>query len=169
LALKTFTAGEVLTASDTNVYLKNTIFARKTATESVTSSTTFQDDDHLSVSVAASSVYEMTAFLKYDGDTAGDLKFQWVGPSGATLSFWTETLQVTASSTADDAHAISAISTAVSAGARGAGTNCAATMAGLLVVSTTAGTFKLQWSQDTSSATATRLFADSYVCLRRVD
>ena len=39
---------------------------------------------------------------------------------------------------------------------------------GLLVVAGTAGTFKLQWAQNTSNATATRVFGDSFLRLTPV-
>src|SRR5688500_16268650 len=85
MALKTFVAGEVLTADDVNVYLKNTLFARKTADESVTSSTTLQDDNHLSVAVAANSLYELTACLQYEAHADGDFKWVFEGPAGTSF------------------------------------------------------------------------------------
>jgi hypothetical protein len=39
---------------------------------------------------------------------------------------------------------------------------------GILIVASTAGTFQLQWAQNTSNASATRIFSNSYLCLRRV-
>jgi hypothetical protein len=168
VALKTFVTGEVLTASDTNVYLKNTLYAEKTATETVTSSTAFQDDDHMTVSVAANSVYELTFQFIYDGATGGDLKYQFVGPAGATASLSVNRLQTAAASSVDDAIDTMGISTAQVVGALGAGTFCTSFGRGLVRVSSTAGTFKVQWAQNTSSGTATSLFADSYICLRRV-
>lgn len=167
MALKTFVTGEVLTADDTNVYLKNTIFAQKTATESVTSSTTLQDDNHLSVSVAANSVYEFTSVLHYDADSAGDLKWTWSMPAGASMT-------VVHVKNAEGASAITDVTVkseneSDTAGGTGASNTHALIMKGLLTISSTAGTFKLTWAQQTSSGTATRLFAGSYVCLRRVD
>ena len=168
MALKTFTTGEVLTADDTNVYLVNTIFAQKTATESVTSSTTLQDDDHLSVSVAASSVYELSAMLVYDGDAAGDVSIQWSLPSGASISWYLSSITGGGAAATDDRIAHSTNVSPAALGCLGAGTTLAAHILGLVTVASTAGTFKLTWAQGTSSGTATRLFAGSYICLRRV-
>lgn len=169
MALKDFVSGEVLTADDVDVYLKNTIFARKTATESVTSSTALQDDNELTVSVAANSVYEVTLMLIYDGATGGDLKFDFTGPSGATMNGVALRLGQGAATGDDDAQSTFVMGTPEGVGALGTGSNAGMVFHGLLDLSATAGTFKLQWAQATSSGTATRVFADSYICLRRVD
>lgn len=168
MALKTFTTGEVLTADDTNVYLLNTIFARKTATESVTSSTTLQDDDHLSVSVAASSVYELSCVLVYDGDAAGDVSIQWSFPSGASISWYLSSITGGGAAGTDDRIAYSAAAGPAALGCLGAGSTLAAHILGLVTVASTAGTFKLTWAQSVSNGTASRMFAGSYICLRRV-
>jgi len=168
VALPVFTVGQVLTAADTNQYLVNTIVARKTATETVASSTTLQDDDHLTVSVAANCTYELTGVIKYDGATTGDLKFQFVGPSGATMDIVVQSYQVGGTVAASDQSAGLAISTPLSVGAAGTGSDVLLSFIGIVVVSSTAGTFKLMWAQDTSSATGTRVFANSYICLRQI-
>jgi hypothetical protein len=170
VALKTFTTGEVLTAADTNLYLVNTTAVVKSANESVTSSTTLQDDDELSVSVAANSTYEVTCFLKYDGPTAADLKCQWVVPASATFDFALMRLATTAGAFTDDATDWNTDSAAGSflIGTIGSGTNAAALFHGVLIVGATAGTFKLQWAQSTSDATPTRILARSTLVLRRI-
>jgi len=168
VALPVFTVGQVLTAADVNQFLKNTLVAYRTATKTVTSSTTLADDTVIEVAVTANCIYEMTAMLKYDGDSAGDLKYQWVGPSGCTLSGTVHQLQSGAASTADDQTTGLIISNALTAGAVGTGSTVQLFNQGFVAVSSTAGTFKLQWAQGTSSATGTRVFADSYVCLRQI-
>src|SRR5574341_1924364 len=83
---KTFGTGTLLPASDLNTYMVQQNFVRKTADESVTSSTTLQDDDHLVIAVEANTNYFIEAFLIYDGDAAGDFKFTFSVPAGATLA-----------------------------------------------------------------------------------
>jgi hypothetical protein len=168
MALKTFVTGEVLTAADVNLYLSNNIFARKTATETVTSSTTLQDDDNLTVSVAANSVYEVTCLLRYTAVQAADLKFQFVGPASATLHAGVHRLGTGAADEATDALEYLDISDVTTSGGLGNTFDTAVKIQGLLVVAGTAGTFKLQWAQDTSNATGTELRTGSYLCLRRV-
>jgi hypothetical protein len=47
------------------------------------------------------------------------------------------------------------------------GTSSAVHVAGIIRVGATGGTFKLQWAQGTSSATATRVFVNSFLrCTR---
>lgn len=168
MALKTFTVGEVLTAADTNLYLVNTLAVRKTATEQVTSSTTLQNDDELLLSVAANSTYEFSGMLIFDGATAGDLKYQFTGPASATLDAVAN--QITEAGTISSSDQVIGfnISTPVITGAVGTGTNVHVPMSGILVVAGTAGTFQLQWAQGTSSVTGTRIFANSYLVLRRI-
>lgn len=168
MALKTFTAGEVLTADDVNTYLVNTIVARKSATESVLDSSTYQDDDDLSVSVAANSTYEFTLALRYDASTTGDIKFQLVGPAGSTIEGVMVKNHASASSTTDVT--VKEYSGAESAAGLGAGTTMALEVIGLAVIAGTAGTFKLQWAQNVADAAVpTRVFSNSYICLRRVE
>jgi hypothetical protein len=168
VALKTFVTGEVLTAADVNLYLSNTIFARKTATETVTSSTTLQDDNDLTVSVAANSTYEVTGLIRYTALQAADIKFKFVGPASATMHAAVHRLSLGAAAETDDAIEYLDINDETSSGGLGATVDSAIRITGLLVVAGTAGSFKLQWSQDTSSGTGTEVRAGSYVCLRRV-
>lgn len=172
MAMKTFVTSDVLTASDTNVYLVNTIVAIKTATESVTSSTVLQDDDQLTVSVLASSTYEVFCQVFYDGNPAGDIKYDFVGPAGATFVASCHRLTTGATALSDATAPMSVdqytMGTPIGVGAVTTGNTATTTFRGLLVVSSTAGTFKLQWAQNTSSGTATRVFANSYMVLRRV-
>lgn len=157
-------------AADANTELLKLqpLFARKTGTEPITSNTTLQNDDHLFVSVAASTVYEMSMMLKYDGAAAGDLKIGWSAPAGATLDFTAAALGAAAALYTDDQTFVGDLASTPTFGALGASTNCGLLAHGLLAVGGTAGTFRLTWAQGTSSGTATRLFAGSYLCLRRV-
>lgn len=170
MALKTFVTGEVLTAADVNLYLVNSKFAQKTATESVTSSTAVQDDDELFVDVEANSIYELMCVLKYDGATAGDFRFTFTGPAGGGMTTLVHRLSTGAAASSDDAIVEGQTFAGEDvAGALGSGTNCFLEVRGLVGVAGTAGTFRLRWAQGTSSGTATRLFAGSYICLRRVE
>lgn len=143
-------------------------FARKTATETITSSTAFQDDDHLSVAVAANATYLMTCSLKYEAGTTGDLKMQWLGPSGTALLGTISTLISTAASDLDDYTTGCELGDLKVAGGRGAGVTRGVQFNGIVVVGGTAGTFKLQWAQNTTDTISTILYANSYVLLQRV-
>jgi hypothetical protein len=166
--MKTFVTGEVLTAADTNVYLVNCISVVKPANESVTSSITFQDDDDFQVTVAANSTYEVRFMLRTDGSTAGDLKIEFVAPASASFEYALVRLQTGASDGTAVALQACSIGDAPAIGTIGSGTTTPVLINGTLIVAGTAGTFKLQWAQNTSSATATRILSRSHMVLNRI-
>jgi hypothetical protein len=161
-----FASGDVPTAAQVNSWFTNVLVAYKTADQSVTSSTAFTDDVHLTLSVEATCVYHLTLILSYDGAAAGDFKYQTVMPAGATIVGATTGLSATAAAATD--HFIAPWTGAANLGALGAGSTTATHAHGLLTTAGTAGTFKLQWAQIASSATATRVFTGSFMSLRRV-
>jgi len=62
-----------------------TITKRKTADESVSSSTTLQDDDHLTFPIAANEEWRATYELSFGATiSAGGIKLAFTTPSGAT-------------------------------------------------------------------------------------
>lgn len=140
-------------------YVGSVKFARKAGSESVTSSTTFQDDDDLTFTVEANSTYEVTGVLSYDGDAAGGLKLALVGPTGYAVNIMlTSSTVLSMYETGDTANF----------GTSGATIHLPMDLQGLLRTSSTAGTFKVRWAQSSSSATPTRLLTDSYLTLRKV-
>lgn len=161
-----FATGDVPSAAQVDSWFVNILVAYKTADQSVTASTTFTDDVHLTVQVEANCVYDLVMILTYDALAAGDLKTQFVSPAGATIVGVASGLSTTAAASTDD------FTTSWTGGANVGGLGAGSTQAlygrGLLTTAGTAGTFKLQWAQTTSSATATRVFTGSYILLRRV-
>lgn len=149
-------------------------YVRKSAAESVASTTTVQSDDHLTFSLAASAVYELKAFLTVSGSTGGDFKTQWLftgpasggnhttryglGPNTATTSASATSVQYSrAGWTSPIAYGVDGtLSSHVEEG-------------GLL--DTTAGgsgTITLQWAQNTSNAASTVVGTGSYAILERL-
>jgi hypothetical protein len=159
-----------LTGNLTVTGIGGTLFARKTASTPLTNTTTIQDDPHLQVSVAANAIYRLDGLLIFNGASGANLKMGWVAPASSTLD-WTGAGQNTAASSSvgpiiTNAQNIS--STAYALGTIGTGTNMVAIIKGLLITAGTAGTFKLQWAQNTANATATTLVLNSNIELRRV-
>lgn len=145
------------------------VFARKTADQSVTSSITKVDDTHLSGSVLANGVYIVRWSLRTDGATAGDLRYAFVGPGAATMAWESAGLAAAdATNVAPSITDVAAIGTDAVHGTIGTGSTTRVDGSGLLLVSSTAGTFKLQWAQGTSSATATRVLTGSWMFARQV-
>lgn len=140
----------------------------KTADESVTSSIVLQDDNELLFTAAANATYEVWAFLHYIGVNAGGiLKIGWAGPASATFDWTASGLATGAIATTGNLDA-SYLSLASTITLGGGANDVVARPSGLLVTSATSGTFKLQWAQGTSSATATTVKAGSFLAYRRI-
>jgi hypothetical protein len=140
----------------------------KPTTESVTSSTTFQDDNHFTFSVLANSAYALESYIPYDGAAAGDLKMQFTGPALASMFFTNF-----GANTAAPAEYNVVVETLAAAGsARGVAANDATVMScqpkGTLVVGATAGTLQFQWAQFVSNATATRILGGAWMRLTKI-
>ena len=133
---------------------KEMIAKRKTADESVTSSTTLQDDNHLVWAASANKNYVFRYFIPYTIASGTGIKINITAPSGATGSFAT----LVASGGAAYA-AASAQSTAIGTTLDIPGLNVSTGATHLVVegyidVSSTAGNVTLQFAQSTSNATA---------------
>jgi hypothetical protein len=145
----------------------------KSADESVTSSTTLQDDDDLLMPVAANTDYLIDGMLYYLAAQAGDITVGWTYPSGATLTWGgigairdytgaasgTEWLAIVADA--------SSPSSTTDFGGNGS-LPFTASYGGVLSVGANAGTLQLQWAQRASSGTATTVYARSWLRVQQV-
>ncbi|MGH9247940.1 MAG: hypothetical protein ACRD0W_00245 [Acidimicrobiales bacterium] len=136
-----------------------TLFIRKTVDESVASSTVLQDDNHITFAVAANTSYILDALLVMRAPIAADIKMAWICPASAILDcFAFSQFDGTNRHMIENAtHGFPAEPTAHPI-----------TVHGHLRIAGTAGTFKLQWAQNTSDAGNTTINEDSYAELRRV-
>ena len=155
---------------------------RKTADTPRSATTTTTADPHLQFDVVAGAVYTWWGWIKYDGDTAGDLVLDFTTPAGA-LGEWygfgagnpvtgasaTPTLRV-------DTAGVSGymirtetndVAQSRSFGALGVGATLAVSIGGVLRMGATGGTWTLDWAQGASSATATTLYTDSFITMIR--
>lgn len=131
-------------------------FVRKTADESVVSSTTLQNDDHLKLPVVANAVYTLFLMCIFSGGTTGDIKFDWAVPSGTVLR-WSDQTGVSGLHSDVDVYS-----------APGGTTQVAIQIWATVVTSSTAGNVQFRWAQNASDATATIVRANSYLQLTRV-
>lgn len=162
-------AGTIVTAA----FLESMcpVTATKTATESVTSSTTLQNDDQLAAPTEVNATYEVALLLLHDSDAtaAGDIKIGWTGPAGATLTWGVHganTAQTTSTAVAAVNMQTRTIAEVAAFGG-GDSTGTVALVYGTLVTAGTAGTLQLQWAQETSNAVATNVRAGSRLTLTR--
>jgi hypothetical protein len=134
---------------------------RKSANQSVTSSTTLVNDTHLKFAVAANETFIFQIWLwVYADNGTPDIKLTVTGPSGSTIAFSPSTYYATGDGT-----------TALGTVTTGGGTFGAFVDAnernqlyfGSILNGSTAGDLQLQWAQNTSSATSTTVKAGSYI------
>lgn len=152
------------------------LFVRKTADQSVTSSTTLIDDTELYGTVAPNCTYRFELHMFYVGNETGDINTRWTFPTGATLDQMTicgwpiDTGFNTGGTHADTEFYALLAQTSPSTARPFAGSTTVVTalIVGTLVVGGTAGTLQLQWAQNVSNGTATTVKAGSCLELRRV-
>jgi hypothetical protein len=128
------------------------VVKRKTADESVTSSTTLQDDDHLTFAVGANEEWEgLIRIAAADDLNTTGLKVAINTPAGATMradmvAFGGATTNYSLSTT---------IGAAISASAAGIGSQSGFVLVHFWVLNgATPGNITLQWAQNTSDAAA---------------
>ena len=144
--------------------------AYKSADESVTSSTTAQNDNHLTFSIGASEVWCVICHLRMSAATGGDFKAGFTAPSGASglaAVLGTGISSVSFSDTSMDNQSAS-LATGGFAGGVGAGNETMVIVTGYIANSTNAGTVALSWAQRVSSGTATKLHTGSVLVAHQV-
>ncbi|MFI6819275.1 hypothetical protein ACIBG7_43290 [Nonomuraea sp. NPDC050328] len=171
MPIKDWADGERPPASDLNRYPLQQVHVIKAADESIASSTTMQNDDHLFVEVEAGTDYWLQAYLIYEGagEPGGDFKVGWLAPSGTTLDWMSDSFASTATATSGAVSRTYQTLTSLPApGTQGAGVGLVCMPRGVLRIGGTAGTLRLRWAQNISSATPTILRAGSMLRLRRL-
>lgn len=168
MAVPTWVSGQVLTADDVNNWFIP-LAAPKTVDESVTSSTTLQNDDQLVISnIDINTTYLFQCFLLYQGGTGGssDLQITWAVPTGTFLRY-AGAFTGAGAGTSNVGSAFAA-SDVLNLRTQGSGVKCGATYQGTLSVGSTAGSLQLRWAQVTSSGTSTTVNKQSIIILTRM-
>jgi hypothetical protein len=165
----TLLAGQRLTAALLRSMLPQIV--RKTSDESRSATTTFADDTHLTFAAEANAVYVMDGWIKYFADPTPDIQMQFTTPTG-TLGEWAWLMPGSGTgASGTTGYSIRTDTIDVSGSRTGYGTsnsNHFTPVSGLFRIGTTAGSITLQWAQNTSSATATTLFTDSWLRFQRI-
>ncbi len=135
------------------------LFAQKSADETVTNSTTLQDDNNFTFTLAAGRTYEIRSTWKVSCPIDG-LKIKLVAPASTT-----EFVTVFANRSAtDDITYVVNQGTAYAVSPSNLMNNTIDMMElNGIITTTAAGTFKVQWAQNTASATSTTLNAGSFM------
>jgi hypothetical protein len=144
------------------------LYLVKSADETVTSSATIQDDNHLNFAVAANRTYELSGAITADNTTNSiDIKVAFQLPTGGSINVYVLGVQdagglaiqgsarLTVSNTPKTITISGAVSTLIQ-------------FRGIVVIGNNSGNVKFRWAQGTSNATGTIVRANSYMVLRRV-
>lgn len=142
------------------------VFVRKTSDETVNNSSTMQNDDELLAAVVADTVYHFRLRVVVNSGTTPDIKFGFTYPSGTTLTYDITEGETPASAAAVVSGPYTQADAAVAFSTTGSDQPCY--IEGLIVVSSTAGTFQVQWAQFAANASNTVVRTGSYLHLRKV-
>lgn len=143
------------------------VFARKTADESVTSSTAYQDDDQLLVPVTAGSTYRVEGFLVYNTPAAAGINLRLTGPTGTGLWVFAGLNIPGGGSDSGDVRMNVSTNGVGSARLGGASNDLAALVRGTFLP-TASGNLVFQWAQNATSATPTVVRANSWISVQKV-
>ena len=173
--MTTFFAGQPLTAAQLEDLRTFAIpqLVVKAADESVTSNTTPQDDDELFLTVTANAAYRLTMHLLVAcTGTGSDIFFRFNAPTGSTMSASSAGIDQGATTVIGSMNAgaiqnVTTFPTSPNFAYGAVNSTVGIITVGTLIVGSTAGTLRLQWSQATSSATATVVKAGSSLELAR--
>jgi hypothetical protein len=147
-----------------NVYLA-ALSGIKSANQIITTQTTLINDADMRFAVAANSVYEFHAHMRYASPAGGDWKSSFTVPAGASAAF--NRVGLNASGAPVSGTDFTDASSVTSQG-QGAGVLLTADFFGWIVTASTAGNLIFQWAQLTSNAGNTTLFQYSYLTGRRI-
>jgi hypothetical protein len=163
MPIPTYSVGQVVGASDVNLWFLPR-FAYKTADTSRASTTTLVNDPHLVLPVDATAVYQMNCCLDYSAGTVGDINVTFTAPSGATLDWNGSGYTVSDNPQWNGGNA----ATVAVAFGGGNASRRFIDIKGMLQVSSTAGSLTCQWAQSVSDVSATILRQYSYLRIDRV-
>ena len=135
-----------------------------------TSTTTLSPDSQLSVPVAAGRTYKVTVVAFFTGSIAGDLRLGLVLPASSSGSASIEASGTNATTHGGDSATFRRVGLPDSYGLP-AGCNNADAVARLTAVvhAGETGAITAAFCQDTSSGSATTVYADSYMTVERID
>ncbi len=126
----------------------------KVADETVNGSATLQNDDELLVPVTANQKWIFTLFLLFDSGTTPDIKVKWSAPSGATMQWGVGD---------GSPQAVQSVTSEVAPAGAGAGTAQMLVFSGEITIGSNGGNVQLQWAQNTSDASDTKVLAGSWI------
>jgi len=141
---------------------------RKTLDESVTSSTTLQNDDDFTFSIGANEVWVVQLYLFTTGVDTGGLKHDWLFSAGGSYAFGNITWIQHNAGGAISSSSGKETSVGVVQDASSSTVVKGAIVTALLKNGSSAGTVTWRWAQHVSNGTATTIQADSAMIAHKV-
>ncbi|MDW8272569.1 MAG: hypothetical protein RML15_09205, partial [Bacteroidota bacterium] len=136
-----------------------TTYIRKTSNQSVTNSTTYQNDNALFYSATANQVFEFEAYMFISGGSGG-IKIRVTIPSGASMKLYAELKK-------DDQHhwVYNKLTSSTDEVSWNDINNSYgyARIVGIIQMGSSGGNVQVQWAQNSSNATATTVESGSYL------
>lgn len=143
-------------------------WAQSTADVTVNNSTTPVSVTGLTLAMAASSVYQLTAYVEYSASTAGDIGLTWTVPTGTTMRWTVNSASTTGTTSTNSIHRGGLAQTSSGpCGGIGAGTKIVAQPIGSVTTSTTAGNLVLNFAQAVADPTDAVVYTKSWVLLQK--
>lgn len=143
------------------------VFAWKTGSTSIASSTTEQPDPELWLPVEPFATYLVEAGFAFTGGTTGDIKIRFAVPAAAQGR--RHTIGPALSTTGASGNARIAVYGWTTSVAYGTGTTTVCAMEeGEISTESTGGILQVEWAQQVANATATVLETASYLRVQRV-
>lgn len=143
------------------------IGVRKASDQTQSATTVLLNDTELFVSVAASVTYSFELVIVYEAGTTADYKWALTFPTGSVVS-WGAHLPDTALAYLPVGYSSYTSGTATGIGGAGIGSARSMVVNGVIVVGGSAGTFRYQWCQNTSTVENTKTAAGSTLVLRQM-
>lgn len=147
---------------ETRIAAIESLTVRKTANETVTTSTAMQNDDHLKFNMAASGVYVVRMTLDFGSPVAASFKFQVTAPAGCTDVGGRFIYNNTAVGLNGGIIAAGTLWLETGFTTLGAGTHQFIDVSGIFINGGAAGVWQLQWAQNASSGTST-VYSGSFI------
>jgi hypothetical protein len=170
LTNKTLTSPTITTPVFTGDFIGGVQYGEKASDQTVSSSTTYVDDTSLQASLAANAVYIVMFAAGYTGTSnTGGLKWQVVGPTGATLSQVASAASDTSFITDYQWKTLPLVGAVVGPSSLDSlGTGYSVYRVWRVKTVGTAGTLKIQFAQNVSHATGATSKAGNFIQALRV-
>lgn len=165
---KTWSVGETLTAANFNQQIRDNgltdpphLIARKTSDQSVTSSTVLVDDAALKLTVAANEIWQVQIGMLWTAG-AGNMDVGFTFPTSGSMSFSGDAVSVAGSFVKKIWYSTTSPTSRLDFLAQSGPANFHL-ISGVYTNGANAGTVTLQFSQNSSSGTATTMKANSTI------